>query len=49
MGGSIILSSDCHSRDGLLCNFEEATDMAKRCGFTTALVLTADGFKEADL
>lgn len=49
MGGSIILSSDCHSKAGLLCNFEEATDMAKRCGFTTAMVLTPNGFREMPL
>lgn len=49
LGGRIILSSDCHSKDSLLCAFEEATELARRCGFTTALVLTREGFREVPL
>lgn len=48
-GGRIILSSDCHGKDGLLCAFPEATELAKSCGFRTALVLTPDGFREENL
>lgn len=49
MGGKIILSSDCHSKHGLLCAFSEATELAKSCGFTTACILTPEGFGETNL
>ncbi len=49
MGGKIVLSSDAHTCDGLLCGYEKATELAKTCGFTTAVVLTPDGFREERL
>lgn len=49
LGGKIILSGDSHSCDGLLCGYEKATELAKSCGFTTAVVLTPGGLKEESL
>lgn len=43
-GGRILLSSDCHHADALLCAFEASTTLAKSCGFTEAMILTRDGF-----
>ncbi len=48
-GGRIILSSDCHTKDGLLCAFPEASELAKSCGFRTAVTLTPGGFREESL
>ena len=48
-GGKIILSSDAHAVDGLLCGYEKATELAKICGFTTAMTLTLDGLQEIPL
>lgn len=49
LGGKIILSGDSHACDGLLLGYEKATELAKSCGFTTAVVLTPDGFCEESL
>ena len=48
-GGRIILSGDSHTAEGLLCAYEQATELAKSCGFTTACVLSPDGLREARL
>lgn len=49
LGGKIILSGDSHTCDSLLCGYEKATELAKSCGFTTAVVLTPDGLSEESL
>ena len=49
LGGKIILSGDTHACDGLLCEYEAATKLAKDCGFTTAMVITKEGLKETPL
>ena len=49
LGGKIILSGDTHACDGLLCGYEMATQLAKDCGFETAMLITKDGLKEVDL
>ena len=49
LGGKIILSGDTHACDGLLCEYEQATQLAKKCGFKTAMVITKDGLTEAPL
>ena len=43
-GGRILITSDCHSADGLLYAFADAAQLALRCGFREAMVLTEDGF-----
>ena len=43
-GGSIILSGDCHDAAWLGNFLPEAAALAKECGFTHALTLTAEGF-----
>lgn len=48
-GGKIILSGDSHAASGLLCAYEQATELAKFCGFTTAMVLSPDGLQETKL
>ena len=35
-GGRIIFTSDCHNSDYLDCNFEQAAELARACGFKTA-------------
>lgn len=49
MGGRIILSGDSHSASSLLCAYEQATALAKSCGFTTACILSPDGLREVSL
>ena len=49
MGGKIILSGDSHAASGLLCAYEQATELAKSCGYTTAYVLAPEGFREMKL
>lgn len=49
LGGKIILSGDSHACDGLLCAYKKATELAKSCGFATAVVLTPDGLCEESL
>ncbi|MBE6944036.1 MAG: histidinol-phosphatase HisJ family protein [Ruminococcaceae bacterium] len=43
LGGSIIFSGDSHSAESLLCAYEQATQLARFCGFDTAMVLTSEG------
>lgn len=49
LGGRIILSGDSHACDGLLCSYEQATELAKQCGFNTAVVITGEGLKDVEL
>lgn len=43
-GGEIILTSDCHDRDYLLCSFSEAAELAKEAGFKAAKILKGGSF-----
>ena len=43
-GGRILITSDCHSADALLYAFDQAAQLAARCGFREAMVLTDSGF-----
>ncbi len=43
-GGRILLTSDCHHADALLCAFDQAAELAKSCGFTESMFLTESGF-----
>ena len=43
MGGSIIFSGDSHSAAALLCAYAQATELARFCGFRSAMVLTSEG------
>ncbi len=43
--GRITISSDCHDKDFLDCGFEDAIELAKKCGFKEIYCLTKDGFK----
>jgi len=44
LGGSVILSSDCHDADKLTFAFDESVKLLKEIGFTHVDRLTADGF-----
>lgn len=48
-GASIVLSSDCHDRNKLLYALDEAAALAMDCGFRTAQVLSAGGWREEPL
>lgn len=48
-GGAVVLSSDSHDCDSIGAFFPEAAQLAKRCGFRTARVLTKKGWEEAPL
>lgn len=49
LDGSIIFSSDCHSRETLGYAFDIAVELALSCGFKTAKVLTKDGFDDVPI
>ena len=45
-GGHILFSGDSHSAAGLLCAYEQATELARSCGFDTAMILSNEGLQE---
>ena len=45
----ILLSSDCHNFDDLDCGFQIAADLARACGFKTALQPVGDAYEEYPL
>lgn len=49
MGGNIIINSDAHSCDRIGYNFGRAVELAKKCGFKSALALNSKGFDEIKL
>ena len=48
-GGSIVFSSDSHTPEALSYKQDEAVELAKSCGFTSALVMRKDGFENIKL
>ena len=48
-GVQICLNSDCHSAPDLDCYFPESLEMIRRCGYTSMMILTDEGFKELPL
>ena len=44
-GGEIVISSDCHNQDFLLCAYEDAIALSRECGFDHSLVLGDHGFE----
>lgn len=45
LGFGACITSDCHDRNKLDCNFIEASDILKQCGFEEIYVLGEQGFK----
>lgn len=48
-GFGAIITSDCHNKDHLDCNFEEARELLLSAGFKSRWILTDGGFKEIDI
>ena len=48
-GGRILLSSDCHNRRFLSFGFDEAAELARRCGFRTAFAYHGAALEEYPL
>ena len=48
-GGRVCITSDCHSADAIACAFPQAAELAERCGFREAWVLTEGGFQAVGL
>ena len=48
-GFGAIISSDCHNKNHLDCNFEQAREMLAECGFTEKYILTDSGFCAVEL
>lgn len=49
MGKKIVISSDCHDCNFLDCNFKEAEELVKECGFGEIYVLKKSGFSPVKL
>lgn len=49
VGGSIVISGDCHNKRYLGEYFAEAAALAVKCGFESRMILTENGFKEESL
>ncbi len=49
LGGKIIFSGDAHSIDGICYKFDLAEKTARKCGFSSAIELTDNGFIEINL
>ena len=48
-GCKIIVTSDTHNKDTILCWFDKADGYLKDCGYKSVLVKTRDGFKEVNI
>ncbi len=48
-GFGAVISSDCHNKDFLDCNFADAEQMLESAGFTHIFVLTEEGFKPVSI
>ncbi len=48
-GFGAVITSDCHNKDFLDCNYCEAKEVLEEAGFNTKWILTVDGFKEVEL
>jgi len=44
IGCKIVISSDCHDKEYLTCQFSEAAELARSCGFKEFYNLTENGF-----
>lgn len=49
LGEKVIITSDSHSVKTITYGFDEAYELAKKCGYKTAMTLTKDGFKEVEI
>ncbi len=49
LGFGVVITSDCHDRRMLDCEFEYTTEILKRCGFNERYILTKQGFKPVSL
>ena len=49
LGFGAVISSDCHNKAMLDCNFNEAAEMLRECGFTEKYILTDNGFSAVAL
>ncbi len=48
-GFGVIITSDCHNKTLLDCNFNEAAELLKSCGFKEKYIFTEKGFVEVSL
>ncbi|MBQ7399482.1 MAG: histidinol-phosphatase [Clostridia bacterium] len=49
LGFGAVISSDCHNKAMLDCNFNEAVEMLRECGFKEKYILTDSGFSAVAL
>ncbi len=49
LGFGAVITSDCHDRESLDCNFDEATEILKLCGFKEKYIFTEEGFTAVSL
>lgn len=49
LGYGAVITSDCHNKKMLDCEFEAAAELLKRCGFNERYILTKQGFKAVSL
>ena len=43
-GFGVVITSDCHNKDYIDCNFKESAELLKCCGFKEQYILTKTGF-----
>lgn len=49
LGLGAVVTSDCHNKEMLDCNFKEAAEILKMCGFKERYILTDSGFTAVPL
>ena len=49
MGGRIILTADAHSKDTIIAGYDQAAQLARAAGFSSSVLLTAQGAVECPL
>ena len=49
LGFGAVITSDCHNKKMIDCNFDEAAELLKLCGFKEKYILTEKGFEGVSL
>ena len=49
LGFGVVITSDCHNKEYIDCNFKESAELLKACGFKEQYILTQTGFVAVSL
>ncbi len=49
LGYGVVITSDCHNKSMIDCNYDESVELLKVCGYKGKYILTEKGFSEVEL